>query len=273
MALDRSGADHQPAARFPFRIGAGLGSEGRMRIFRSAGSVGMAIARLSGLALLVALLAVRIADPVFLSTLRSQSFDVLQRLHPRPYAAAPVVIVDIERRASRRWASGRGRDRGSRPHHRLTPGRHRHRLRHRLCRTRPPVARPHRRGQSHASGKRRRPACWRCRRTRNCSPTRSGARASWSARPACARARASRRPRRPRRRRSSRCRMRPLAPIPNRYLAALPAARAKRQGHLRGGRRARGVHRRPGSRRHFPPHAAGHGRRGQDACSAWRRRS
>ena len=56
----------------------------------------MAIARLTGLALLVLLIAVRIADPLFVSTIRNQSFDILQRLHPRPQTKQPVVVVDID---------------------------------------------------------------------------------------------------------------------------------------------------------------------------------
>ena len=56
----------------------------------------MAIARLAGLALLVLLIAVRIADPLFVSTIRNQSFDILQRLHPRPQTKQPVVVVDID---------------------------------------------------------------------------------------------------------------------------------------------------------------------------------
>ena len=65
-------------------------------MFRSPGSVGVAIARLVGLALLILLIMVRIADPLFVSTIRNQSFDLYQRLVPRPSVKQPVVIVDID---------------------------------------------------------------------------------------------------------------------------------------------------------------------------------
>jgi adenylate cyclase len=68
----------------------------RMRFLRSPGSVGVAIARLFGLGLLVLLVLLRIADPLFVSNIRNQSFDILQRLSPRPYVKQPVVVVDID---------------------------------------------------------------------------------------------------------------------------------------------------------------------------------
>jgi adenylate cyclase len=42
------------------------------------------------------LTALRIADPFILSTARETPFDLLQRLSPRPYADAPVRIIDID---------------------------------------------------------------------------------------------------------------------------------------------------------------------------------
>ncbi|MGB7288019.1 MAG: adenylate/guanylate cyclase domain-containing protein [Salaquimonas sp.] len=57
---------------------------------------GASLSRFIGLILLVFLLGIRIADPVFISNLRNQSFDVLQRMHPRPSVQLPVAIVDID---------------------------------------------------------------------------------------------------------------------------------------------------------------------------------
>ncbi len=54
------------------------------------------ISRVIGLALLVGILALRISDPVFVSNLRNQGFDFLQRIQPRPMAKLPVAIVDID---------------------------------------------------------------------------------------------------------------------------------------------------------------------------------
>ncbi|WP_457938315.1 CHASE2 domain-containing protein [Mesorhizobium sp. 10J20-29] len=71
----------------------------QLRLFRHPGSVGIAIARLAGLGLLVLLVAIRIADPLFLSTMRNQSFDLYQRLNPRPQVKQPVVVVDIDEKS------------------------------------------------------------------------------------------------------------------------------------------------------------------------------
>jgi len=68
----------------------------QIRLFRSSGSVGIAIARLTGLALLILLIGVRVADPLFVSTIRNQSFDLYQRISPRPQVKQPVVVVDID---------------------------------------------------------------------------------------------------------------------------------------------------------------------------------
>lgn len=57
---------------------------------------GVLISRLIGLAVLLALLSLRVADPIFMSNLRNQSFDFLQRISPRPVAQVPVAIVDID---------------------------------------------------------------------------------------------------------------------------------------------------------------------------------
>jgi len=54
------------------------------------------IVRLLALALLVGLIAVRVTDPVFVSNIRNQSFDLYQRLNTRQYAPMPVAIVDID---------------------------------------------------------------------------------------------------------------------------------------------------------------------------------
>lgn len=53
-------------------------------------------ARLVGLSLLTALLVLRWADPVIVSNIRNQGFDLYQRISPRPYTPQPVVIADID---------------------------------------------------------------------------------------------------------------------------------------------------------------------------------
>lgn len=56
-------------------------------------------ARIIALGLLVGLVALRIADPVFVSTIRNQSFDLYQRIATRPYTPQPVVIADIDEKS------------------------------------------------------------------------------------------------------------------------------------------------------------------------------
>ena len=63
----------------------------RLRRFGSRVGIG----RMVGLALLFLLLAVRIGDPDIVQTLRNQSFDLYQRIHPRQFIKQPVAIVDI----------------------------------------------------------------------------------------------------------------------------------------------------------------------------------
>ncbi|MBL8575746.1 MAG: adenylate/guanylate cyclase domain-containing protein [Mesorhizobium sp.] len=70
-----------------------------MRLFRSADSMGIALSRLAGLALLLVLLGLRVADPLFLSSIRNQGFDILQRIHPRPASQQPIKIVDIDEKS------------------------------------------------------------------------------------------------------------------------------------------------------------------------------
>ena len=70
-----------------------------MRFFRTSGSISTGIARLAGFGLLIALVALRVIDPVFLSTLRNQGFDLLQRLNPRPVTEQPITIVDIDEKS------------------------------------------------------------------------------------------------------------------------------------------------------------------------------
>lgn len=70
-----------------------------MRLFKSAGSMGVALARLAGIVLLFLLLGLRVADPLFVSGIRNQSFDIFQRLHPRPATKQPVAIVDIDEKS------------------------------------------------------------------------------------------------------------------------------------------------------------------------------
>jgi adenylate cyclase len=54
------------------------------------------LSRLAGLALVAALLAIRVADPAPVSALRYASFDLYQQIAPRSYTPAPVAIVDID---------------------------------------------------------------------------------------------------------------------------------------------------------------------------------
>jgi len=61
--------------------------------------MGVALARLAGIVLLLLLLGLRVADPLFVSGIRNQSFDIFQRLHPRPMTKQPVAIVDIDEKS------------------------------------------------------------------------------------------------------------------------------------------------------------------------------
>lgn len=55
--------------------------------------------RVIGLALLTALIVLRIADPIFVERLRLQAFDAFQQISPRERAPAPVAILDIDDRS------------------------------------------------------------------------------------------------------------------------------------------------------------------------------
>ena len=59
--------------------------------------------RAIGLIALIFLLAMRVADPIFIQTLRNQSFDLFQRIKPRVHTAQPVVIVDIDENSIERY--------------------------------------------------------------------------------------------------------------------------------------------------------------------------
>src|SRR6056297_1289201 len=61
---------------------------------RGIGRIGAG--RLAGLALLLALLALRVADPAPVSALRFASFDLYQQLKPRIAEPLPVAIIDID---------------------------------------------------------------------------------------------------------------------------------------------------------------------------------
>src|SRR5215475_195540 len=60
---------------------------------------GFGLARGLALMLLVALAAMRIADPIPIQELRVRVFDLFQVLHPREAAQRPVVIVDIDEKS------------------------------------------------------------------------------------------------------------------------------------------------------------------------------
>ncbi|HSE75976.1 MAG TPA: CHASE2 domain-containing protein, partial [Dongiaceae bacterium] len=55
-----------------------------------------------GLALLTALIALRVIDPAPIERLRFQQFDAMQQLAPRETAASPVAILDIDEQSLRR---------------------------------------------------------------------------------------------------------------------------------------------------------------------------
>ena len=68
--------------------------------------------RLTALALLVALIAVRLIDPAPVELLRLRTFDALQAWNPRPTTIRPVVIVDIDEdslRSEGQWPWARTR--------------------------------------------------------------------------------------------------------------------------------------------------------------------
>lgn len=60
-------------------------------------------ARTAGLVLMIAMLALRIADPIFVEVIRNQAFDYYQRLKPRHYKPAPVIIVDIDEKSLEKY--------------------------------------------------------------------------------------------------------------------------------------------------------------------------
>ncbi len=71
--------------------------------FFTKSGTGILVSRSIGLLLLLGLLAIRIADPVFISNLRNQSFDFLQTINPRPVAKLPVAIVDIDENSLQKY--------------------------------------------------------------------------------------------------------------------------------------------------------------------------
>src|SRR5271170_597767 len=69
----------------------------RPRILRRWFARRFGVARLLCLALLIAFVALRIADPAPIYELRDRTFDAYQRIQPRAkMAKSPVVIVDID---------------------------------------------------------------------------------------------------------------------------------------------------------------------------------
>ncbi len=60
------------------------------------------IGRLVALAVLVGLVAIRIADPTIVKVSRAQSFDMYQRIKPRVYNRQPVAILDIDEASIRK---------------------------------------------------------------------------------------------------------------------------------------------------------------------------
>ncbi|MGC1573921.1 MAG: CHASE2 domain-containing protein, partial [Pseudolabrys sp.] len=60
---------------------------------------GFGLARGLAFILLVALAALRIADPIPIQELRVRVFDLFQVIHPREATQRPVVIVDIDEKS------------------------------------------------------------------------------------------------------------------------------------------------------------------------------
>lgn len=59
--------------------------------------------RLLGLAILTALVLLRIQDPLFLQTVRHQGFDFYQQMKPREYVKQPITIVDLDEESLRKY--------------------------------------------------------------------------------------------------------------------------------------------------------------------------
>ena len=70
-------------------------------------------ARALCVALLFALMFLRVTDPGPLEELRLRAFDIFQVIKPRDAKSRPVIIVDIDDKAWKSSGSGRGRERGS----------------------------------------------------------------------------------------------------------------------------------------------------------------
>ncbi len=70
------------------------GASGISWVTRAARRIGSS--RVLGLALLVAILTIRVLDPVPVQSLRFAAFDWFQQIKPRPSAPAPVAIVDLD---------------------------------------------------------------------------------------------------------------------------------------------------------------------------------
>ncbi|MBA5779200.1 adenylate/guanylate cyclase domain-containing protein [Stappia sp. F7233] len=61
------------------------------------------LAMLFGLACIIALAGVRVADPYFVRTMRETAFDQFQRLSPRPFQETPVRIIDVDEASLRKF--------------------------------------------------------------------------------------------------------------------------------------------------------------------------
>ena len=71
----------------------------RLRVLRRWFARKFGYARLLCLAILIAFVALRLADPGPIEELRARTFDTFQRIEPRVKAARPVTIVDIDERS------------------------------------------------------------------------------------------------------------------------------------------------------------------------------
>src|SRR3546814_106129 len=80
-----------PFAGWPRKLHGFFSRKALLRLLRR-----LALSRLLGFCLLVALMALRVWDPAPLETLRLKVFDLYQLANPRQPVAAPVVIVDID---------------------------------------------------------------------------------------------------------------------------------------------------------------------------------
>ena len=220
-------------------------------------------ARVLGVGLLTALLALRLHDPGPLEELRLRTFDLFQLISPRVAEKRPVVIVDID---EDKPAQARPMAMAPHPRRRIdrpadATRRGRHRLRLGFCRARPAFAGRRSRHLPLRSTTRRGPSCALCPATTRSWPRRSSGPRSFLAKPSCRfRCRSMK---------DSRCRWgsrywsRPQA-IP----VQLPGAASQHSDARQRGRRPRSLQHHSRAGRHRAPRADGRRLPGQAPADA-----